>query len=337
MLDQSWIAAARAATQAAAIASASGVGRGDNEAADRLAVDAMRASLAGSEEVRWRVVIGEGERDEAPMLYIGEELGQGEVRLDLALDPLEGTSLAAKNAPGALALLAAAREGCLLHAPDVYMEKLAVGPKVPEEAVRLGMAPGEAVGAVAEALSLPAREVSVAVLERERHKELITALRKTGCRVTLFPDGDVAFCLGLSLPHASHHLYLGSGGAPEGVLAAAALSCLGGSFQGKLLFRNEAERERASKAGIEDFDRVYSKQDLARGDLAFVASGVTSGDLLEGVCETPSGTWCQSFVAWTAEGEAGSGSGSAAGGAGQGGGALRAVVERVQSRTILRG
>ena len=272
------------------------VGRGDSEACDRAAVDAMRGVLAQS-SVRWRVVIGEGERDQAPMLYMGEELGQGQGEItELALDPLEGTGLAARAAGGALSVMALAPEGSLLRAPDVYMQKIAAGVKVPADALRIDMSPAEAVGVVAESLGLSVAEVTVAVLERERHKDLIQGLRATGCRVQLFGDGDVAVALGLALPHPSVHLYMGIGGAPEGVLSAAGLSCLGGSFRGKLVFRNQAERERAKLAEIEDLDREYSRDELASGDLAFVATGITSGDLLQGFCAAPEGDYGESLI-----------------------------------------
>ena len=296
LVDNRQIDIAWRATWAAARATMATVGRGDSEACDRAAVDAMRGVLAQS-SVRWRVVIGEGERDQAPMLYMGEELGQGQGEItELALDPLEGTGLAARAAGGALSVMALAPEGSLLRAPDVYMQKIAAGVKVPADALRIDMSPAEAVGVVAESLGLPVAEVTVAVLERERHKDLIQGLRATGCRVQLFGDGDVAVALGLALPHPSVHLYMGIGGAPEGVLSAAGLSCLGGSFRGKLVFRNQAERERAKLAEIEDLDREYSRDELASGDLAFVATGITSGDLLQGFCAAPEGDYGESLI-----------------------------------------
>ena len=295
-MDNDRIEIAWRATWAAARATVETVGRGDSQASDKAAVDAMRAVLASS-PARWRVVIGEGERDQAPMLYMGEELGAGAGDItELALDPLEGTGLAARAEPGALSVVALAPEGCLLRAPDVYMEKIAVGPKVPAEALTIGMTPAEAVGVVAENLALPIAEVTVAVLERDRHKELIANLRATGCRVQLFGDGDVAVALGLALPHPSVHLYMGIGGAPEGVLSAAGLSCLGGSLCGKLVFRNEAERARAKVAEIKDLDRVYRPEELASGDLAFIATGITSGSLLQGFCVAPEGGYGESLV-----------------------------------------
>ncbi|MGR4000788.1 MAG: fructose-bisphosphatase class II family protein [Alphaproteobacteria bacterium] len=301
MIESAYLYDARMATELAAIAVLPACGTGDKEGADGLAVDAMRRSLSGS-LAHWRVVIGEGERDAAPMLYIGEELGLiGEgARLDIALDPLEGTSLAAAYAPGALSVMSVSRAGGLLHAPDVYMRKLAVGSGVERGAVNLGMSPGELVGVVGECLRLTAGEVCVSVLERERHAGLVEALRRTGCRVQLFSDGDVAACLGLCLLHGTH-LYLGVGGAPEGVLSASGLSCLGGYFEGSLIFRDSAERERAEKAGITDLNRVYAMDDLAHGELAFVATGVTSGALLEGVCRTPRDVWCESLVIWNTD------------------------------------
>ncbi len=295
-MDSKQIDIAWRATWAAAQATVATVGRGDPEACDQAAVDAMRAVLAES-PVRWRVVIGEGERDKAPMLYMGEELGQGQGAItELALDPLEGTGLAARAAAGALSVMALAPEGNLLRAPDVYMQKIAAGPKVAADVLRIEMTPAEAVGVVAESLGIAVREVTVAVLERERHKDLLAGLRATGCRLQLFGDGDVAVALALALPHPSVHLYMGIGGAPEGVLSAAGLSCLGGSFRGKLLFRNQAERERAKLAEIEDLEREYSRDELASGDLAFVATGITSGDLLQGFCSAPEGDYGESLI-----------------------------------------
>ena len=297
MLNPAHIYAARHATEAAAIASATLVGHGDKNAADKAAVDAMRASL-NNDNIRWRVVIGEGERDKAPMLYMGEELGtEGADPLDLALDPLEGTTLAAEGAPGALSVLAAARPGALLNAPDVYMRKLAVGANIARDTVSLDMRPEELVESVAAQIKLPAREVTTAVLDRPRHRILVDALRRTGCRVNLFGDGDVAVCLGLCLGHGVH-LYLGTGGAPEGVLSATALSCLGGYFEGQLIFRNDDERARADRAGIQDLQKIYAMDELARGELAFVATGVTTGALLDGACVTPTGAVTESLVLW---------------------------------------
>jgi len=231
-------------------------------------------------------VIGEGERDEAPMLYIGEKVGGAPGRgpkIDIALDPLEGTTITAKAGPNSLAVLAAAEEGCLLNAPDVYMEKLAVGPGYPEGVISLERTPEENVAAVAEAKGVAPSDIMVCVLDRPRHAELISKLRAIGCGVVLIGDGDVAGVISTTDPETTVDIYMGSGGAPEGVLAAAALRCVGGQFNGKLLFRNDDERGRAAKWGIEDLDRIYKLEDLAKGDCIFAATGVTDGSLLDGV------------------------------------------------------
>lgn len=272
-------------TEAAAIAASTLVGRGDEKAADAAAVEAMRAAL-NELDIDGTVVIGEGERDEAPMLYIGEKVGalQGTgPRIDIALDPLEGTTITAKAGPNALAVLAIAEEGCLLNAPDVYMDKLAVGPGYPEGVIDLDKSVRENVEAVAKAKGVTAAEIIVCVLDRPRHEKLIADLRAIGCGIMLIPDGDVAGVIATTDPDTTIDMYMGSGGAPEGVLAAAALRCVGGQFKGRLLFRNDDERTRARKWGIEDLDRIYDLKDLAKGDCIFAATGVTDGSLLEGV------------------------------------------------------
>jgi fructose-1,6-bisphosphatase II / sedoheptulose-1,7-bisphosphatase len=272
-------------TEAAAIAASLLVGRGDEKAADAAAVEAMRKAF-DELEIDGTVVIGEGERDEAPMLYIGEKVGGAPGRgpkIDIALDPLEGTTITAKAGPNALAVLAAAEHGCLLNAPDVYMEKLAIGPGYPEDVVGLDRTPTENVRALAAAKGVKPNELIVCVLDRPRHAELIAELRELGCGIQLIPDGDVAGVIAVTDPDTTVDMYMGSGGAPEGVLAAAALRCVGGQFNGKLLFRNEDERARARKWGIEDFDRIYKLGDLAKGDCIFAATGVTDGSLLSGV------------------------------------------------------
>jgi fructose-1,6-bisphosphatase II / sedoheptulose-1,7-bisphosphatase len=239
------------------------------------------------------VVIGEGERDEAPMLYIGEKVGgaQGKgPKIDIALDPLEGTTITAKAGPNALAVLAAAEEGCLLNAPDVYMEKLAVGPGYPPGIVSLEKSATQNIAAVARAKGVKPAEIITCVLDRPRHAELIAELRGLGCGIQLIPDGDVAGVIAVTNPDTTIDLYMGSGGAPEGVLAAAALRCVGGQFSGRLLFRNEDEKARARKWGIEDLDRIYRLEDLAKGDCIFAATGVTDGSLLEGVKRLKGGT-----------------------------------------------
>jgi fructose-1,6-bisphosphatase II / sedoheptulose-1,7-bisphosphatase len=232
------------------------------------------------------VVIGEGERDEAPMLYIGEKVGGAPgkgPKIDIALDPLEGTTITAKAGPNALAVLAAAEEGCLLNAPDVYMDKLAVGPGYPEGIISLEKSPTENVEAVAAAKGVKPSDIIVCVLDRPRHAELIAELRSLGCGIQLIPDGDVAGVIAVTNPDTTIDLYMGQGGAPEGVLAAAALRCVGGQFNGRLVFRNDDEKARARKWGIENLDRIYKLEDLASGDCIFAATGVTDGSLLKGV------------------------------------------------------
>ena len=272
-------------TEAAAIAASYLVGRGDEKAADAAAVEAMRKAF-DELYMDGTVVIGEGERDEAPMLYIGEKVGGAPdkgPKIDIALDPLEGTTITAKAGPNALAVLAAAEEGCLLNAPDVYMDKIAVGPGYPEGVIDLTKSPTENVKAVAAAKGVEPAEIIVCVLDRPRHEALIAELRGLGCGVVLIGDGDVAGVIATTNPDTTIDIYMGSGGAPEGVLACAALRCVGGQFQGRLLFRNDDERARARKWGIEDLDKVYSLRDLAKGDCIFAATGVTDGSLLAGV------------------------------------------------------
>ena len=272
-------------TEAAAIAASKLIGRGDEKAADHAAVEAMRAAF-DELAIDGTVVIGEGERDEAPMLYIGEKVGGAPgtgPKIDIALDPLEGTTITAKAGPNALAVLAAAEQGCLLNAPDTYMDKLAVGPGSPEGVIDLAKSPTENVRAVAAAKGVEPQDIIVCVLDRPRHAALIEELRGLGCGVVLIGDGDVAGVIATTDPDTTIDMYMGSGGAPEGVLAAAALRCVGGQFNGRLIFRNEDEKARARKWGIEDFDRIYKLEDLAKGDCIFAATGVTSGSLLDGV------------------------------------------------------
>lgn len=272
-------------TEAAAMAAARLVGRGDETAADEAAVRAMRAAF-DHVAVDGTVVIGEGERDRAPMLYIGEKLGAAQgigPAIDIAVDPLEGTTITAKAGSNALAVLAIAGKGCLLNAPDIYMEKIAVGPGFPEGVVSLARSPEENVAAVAEAKGVAPADLMVCVLDRPRHADLIGKLRAIGCGIQLIPDGDIAGVIATADIETPVDLYMGSGGAPEGVLAAAALRCTGGQFEGRLMFRNEGERRRARECGITDFDRIYRLDDLARGDCIFAATGVTDGSLLDGV------------------------------------------------------
>ena len=282
-------------TEAAALSASRLMGRGDEKAADQAAVDAMRRAL-NSLAIEGVVVIGEGERDEAPMLYIGEKVGAGGPRIDIALDPLEGTTITAKGGSNALAVIAMAEEGGFLHAPDVYMHKIAVGADLPEGVVDLDATPAENLNALAEAKGVPARDLVVCVLDRPRHEDLITAIREAGARIQLIQDGDVSGVIATSRPDSGIDIYMGSGGAPEGVLAAAALRCIGGQFQGRLLFRNDDERGRARRIGIDDLDRKYELLDLARGDVMFAATGVTSGTMLRGVRRFAGGAHTHSMV-----------------------------------------
>ena len=274
---------ARVAEQAA-IASAKLIGRGDEKAADQAAVNAMRTQL-NMLDIAGVVVIGEGERDEAPMLFIGEEVGNGKgPAVDIALDPLEGTTLTAKDMPNALTVIAMGPRGSMLHAPDVYMEKLAIGPGLPKNIVSLEMRPVERIKALAVAKNCGQEDITVCVLERPRHDKMIAELRTTGCAIRLITDGDVAgviHCAESAITGID--MYMGLGGAPEGVLAAAALKCMGGQMWGRLVFRDEAERKRASSAGITDFNRIYSRDDMVTQDVVFAATGVTDGSILSGI------------------------------------------------------
>jgi len=275
-------------SEAAALASAALIGRGDEKAADQAAVNAMRDQL-NLLDIAGVVVIGEGERDEAPMLFIGEEVGTGRgPAVDIALDPLEGTTLTAKDMPNALTVIAMAPRGTLLHAPDVYMEKLAIGPGYKAGTVTFSMSPAERVNALAAAKGVSTKDIMVCVLERPRHEEMIDEVRSTGAAIRLITDGDVAGVIHCAEPEITGiDMYMGSGGAPEGVLAAAALKCMGGHFYGKLLFRNDDERSRARKAGITNLDRVYTRDDLVTSDVIFAATGVTNGSILSGIKSEP--------------------------------------------------
>ncbi len=274
-------------TEAAAIAASKMIGRGDKEGADQAAVTALRDAL-NMLEIDGKVVIGEGERDEAPMLYIGEKVGTGNgPKVDIALDPLEGTTLAAKAMSNALAVVAMAQGGSLLHAPDVYMDKIAVGPGYPEGVVDLDADVTDNIQALAKAKGVTTEEITLCVLDRERHQHIIDGARKMNSRVFFIPDGDVAGIFHTTESHTGIDLYVGQGGAPEGVLAAAALRCVGGQMQGRLFFRNDAERERAERIGISDLNRKYGLTDLASGDVFFAATGVTNGTMLDGVSWDP--------------------------------------------------
>ncbi|MEX2517883.1 MAG: class II fructose-bisphosphatase [Paracoccaceae bacterium] len=271
-------------SEAAAIASAKLVGMGDEKAADQAAVNAMREQL-NLLNIRGVVVIGEGERDEAPMLYIGEEVGAGDgPEVDIALDPLEGTTLTAKDMPNALTVIAMGPRGSLLHAPDVYMDKLAIGPGYAPGLVSLDMSPSERVRALAAAKGVSPGAIKVCVLERPRHDEIVRELREIGAQIRLITDGDVAGVIHCAESELTGiDMYMGAGGAPEGVLAAAALKCMGGQIQGRLLFRNDDERARAAKAGITDFNRIYTRDDMVTADVIFAATGVTDGSILPGL------------------------------------------------------
>ena len=275
-------------SEAAALASAKLIGRGDEKAADQAAVDAMRTQL-NMLDINGVIVIGEGERDEAPMLYIGEEVGTGNgPGVDIALDPLEGTTLTAKDMPNALTVIAMGPRGSMLHAPDVYMDKLAIGPGYPTDVVTLDMSPVERVSALASAKGCDKSDITVCVLERPRHDDMLDALRTTGAAIRLITDGDVAGVMHCAEPEITGiDIYMGSGGAPEGVLAAAALKCMGGQMYGRLLFRNDDERGRAAKAGIPDLDRIYARDELVTKDVIFAATGVTDGSIVHGIKREP--------------------------------------------------
>jgi fructose-1,6-bisphosphatase II / sedoheptulose-1,7-bisphosphatase len=285
-------------TEAAAIAASKLIGRGDEKAADAAAVEAMRAAL-NALPFDGTVVIGEGERDEAPMLYIGERVGSAQdsgPKIDIALDPLEGTTITAKAGPNALAVLAIAESGCLLNAPDTYMEKLAVGPGYPQGTIDLSRPVADNIRAIAAAKGVEPSEITACVLDRPRHEAIIAELRALGCGVRLIPDGDVAGVIATADPDTGIDVYLGTGGAPEGVLAAAALRCVGGQMQGRLVFRNDDEVARARRWGIEDLERVYTLEEMAKGDCIFAATGVTDGSLLNGVHRSKSCVTTESDV-----------------------------------------
>lgn len=283
-------------TEAAALSASRLMGSGDEKAADQAAVDAMRQAL-NSLNIEGTVVIGEGERDEAPMLYIGEKVGSGEgPKIDIALDPLEGTTITAKGGPNALSVIAMAEAGNFLNAPDVYMDKIAVGPDLPDGVVDIDNDPVENLKSLASAKKCKVDELLACVLDRPRHEELISKVREAGARIMLISDGDVSGVIATAEPESGVDIYMGSGGAPEGVLAAAALRCIGGQMQGRLLFRNDGERSRAHKWGIEDLDRKYGLLELAKGNVMFAATGVTTGAMLRGVRRFPGGAVTHSLV-----------------------------------------
>jgi len=284
-------------TEAAALAASRTVGRGDEEAADAAAVDAMRGAL-NTLAIQGRVVIGEGERDEAPMLYIGEQVGNGQgPKLDIALDPLEGTSITARGGENALAVLAMADEGSFLNAPDTYMQKIAVGPGIDESRLDLDAPVGDVLQKIAKEKSAKVDDLLVCILDRPRHEQLIADVRKAGARISLIQDGDVSAVIAASEEESGIDVYIGTGGAPEGVLAAAALQCTGGKMLGRLVFRNDDERARAEKWGITDLNKISATDDLAKpGNVMFAATGVTNGAMLPGVRRYAGGAVTHSIV-----------------------------------------
>jgi fructose-1,6-bisphosphatase II / sedoheptulose-1,7-bisphosphatase len=283
-------------TEAGAVAASRLIGRGNEEEADQAAVDATRTAL-NSLDIDGTVVIGEGERDEAPMLYIGEKVGTGKgPKVDIALDPLEGTTICAKAMPNSLAVIAFSEGGKMLNAPDVYMDKIAIGGGYEKGLVDLDRSPTENIKALAEAKGVPVHEIRACILDRPRHAALIAEVREVGAGIMLIPDGDIAGVIATTDPATGIDIYMGSGGAPEGVLAAAALRCIGGQIQGRLLFRNDDEKARARKWGIEDLNRKYCMEDMATGDVIFAATGVTDGSMLEGVKLIPGGYSTHSIV-----------------------------------------
>jgi fructose-1,6-bisphosphatase II / sedoheptulose-1,7-bisphosphatase len=283
-------------TEEAALAASRLMGRGDEREADQAAVDAMRRALNGL-AIDGEVVIGEGERDEAPMLYIGEKVGTGEgPAIDIALDPLEGTTITAKGGPNALAVIAMANKGGFLRAPDVYMDKIAVGGGLPRDLVDLTATPAQNLKALSLAKRVDIADLVVCILDRPRHSELIARVREAGARIMLISDGDVSGVIATAQEGTGVDMYIGIGGAPEGVLAAAALRCIGGQMQGRLLFRNEDERERAARWGVADLNKVYELEGMASGDVMFAATGVTSGPMLSGVRRTRGGAVTHSIV-----------------------------------------
>ncbi|MBP7722014.1 MAG: class II fructose-bisphosphatase [Alphaproteobacteria bacterium] len=295
-MDRNFALEAIRVTEAAALAASRLIGRGDKDGADQAAVDAMREAL-NTLHISGRVVIGEGERDEAPMLYIGEEVGQGGPRIDIALDPLEGTDITARGGNNALAVLAMADEGGFLNAPDVYMDKLAVGPSVNPKVLDLDAPMSDLLKKIAKEKGTKIEDLMVCILDRPRHEKLINDVRAAGARITLIQDGDVSAVIATTDPETGIDVYVGNGGAPEGVLAAAALQCIGGSMLGRLIFRNDDERARAERWGIKDLKKIYTTDDLAKpGNVMFAATGVTDGTMLRGVRRFPGGASTSSII-----------------------------------------
>ncbi|MBK7361619.1 MAG: class II fructose-bisphosphatase [Micavibrio sp.] len=295
-MDRNFALEAIRVTEAAALAASRLIGRGDKDGADQAAVDAMREAL-NTLHISGRVVIGEGERDEAPMLYIGEEVGQGGPRIDIALDPLEGTDITARGGNNALAVLAMADEGGFLNAPDVYMDKLAVGPNVNPNVLDLDAPMSDLLKKIAKEKGTKIEDLMVCILDRPRHEKLMNDVRAAGARITLIQDGDVSAVIATTDPETGIDVYVGNGGAPEGVLAAAALQCIGGSMLGRLIFRNDDERARAERWGIKDLKKIYTTDDLAKpGNVMFAATGVTDGTMLRGVRRFPGGASTSSII-----------------------------------------
>ncbi len=283
-------------TERAAVAASTLIGRGDEKAADQAAVDAMRREL-NALNIDGEVVIGEGERDEAPMLYIGEKVGKGDgPKVDIALDPLEGTTLTAKGMGNALAVVAMAEAGSLLNAPDVYMDKIALGGGYPDDLVDLDADPADNARAVAKAKGCDIALVNVCILDRPRHAEMIAKIREAGARVTLISDGDIAGVIHCTDPSTGIDMYIGTGGAPEGVLAASALRCTGGQMQGRLVLNDDGQRARAKKMGISDFSKKYKVDEMAKGDVVLSATGVTSGSMLTGIVHQNNEIWTDTLL-----------------------------------------
>ncbi len=295
--SNSFVFSALAVAQNSAIACLPWIGKGDEIRADQAAVNAMRNAL-NSLDINAHVVIGEGERDKAPMLYIGEKVGKGNksLSLDIALDPLEGTTLCAHGARGAMCVLAFAMPGNFLHAPDLYMEKIAIGSGMPENIIDLDDSPKQNLINLAKAKKCDIQDLQVMVLNRKRHEELIAKIREAGARVVLISDGDIAAVIATTSKRSKIDMYMGTGGAPEGVLAAAALRATGGQMMGRLIFANDEDRARANKMGISDFNRKYLTADMAKGEVIFIASGVTDGDLLKGVKKHASSITTNSLI-----------------------------------------
>jgi fructose-1,6-bisphosphatase II / sedoheptulose-1,7-bisphosphatase len=283
-------------TEAAALSASKWMGRGDEKAADQAAVDSMRVALNGM-DIEGTVVIGEGERDEAPMLYIGEKVGTGKgPKIDIALDPLEGTTICATGGPNALAVIAMAVDGGFLNAPDVYMDKIAIGPGLEKDIINLDNTPLSNLQNLAKAKKVDIADLVVCILDRPRHEDLIHKTREAGARIMLISDGDVAGIIATASKETGVDMYVGSGGAPEGVLAASALRCIGGQMWGRLTFRNDDERGRATRLGISDFNKIYTMNELAHGEVMFAATGVTDGSMLRGVRRWSSGASTQSII-----------------------------------------